>query len=283
MVNHYATLLLNESGENVNSLNKSYFIFKNYTSLILPSPLRRVHDILFPKDTSFYYRQFLCYNYLRIIDAAKNYAVFENLDPRITYDLDKLEEYFRVARISAPLASNASFNLLVFGTPINAYKKNYYYDAYTVKQLGSTPEICIRRDLDNKYLNANKESLSFDSSFAIPLQLADGSTSQTKEITLAGTGLSFIVTGKLADFSLTKDKYWNFIVEAPLIFNFNEIYDSLKRQTAVVDAFFDYAEAQEDKEIYAMWVRHFNKVYAFSALLNTYVHKINKLWQTKAM
>lgn len=282
MVNHYASLLLNEAGEKIAPANKSYFISRDYAPIDLPAQLYRVHDILFPKDTSFYHRQFLCYSYLKIIEGTRGYKTLEALDPRITYDLNKLEEYFRVPRISSPTASNLDFNLLVFGTPAEEYKKNYYYESYTVKQVGSTPAVCIYRDNDKVYINKSNESKYMYAAFEIPLELTTNSTTQTKEIALGNTGLTFVITGKMSDFAQTKDKYWNFIVESPMIFDFHEIYSSLKRQSAKLEAFFKYEETAEDRANYSLWAGHFNSIYAFSALLNTYVDKVNRLWQKQA-
>ena len=282
MVNHYASLLLNEAGENINPENKSYFIARNYAPIILPSQLKKVHDVLFPIDSSCYHKQFLCSSYLKIIEGARSYKVFESLDSRVTYDLSKLEEYFRVARISAPISSSVDFNLLVFGTPAEEYKKNYYFETYTIKQIGSTPAVYIYRDNDKIYINKDKESNYLYGAFEIPLELATNSTTQTKEIALGNTGLTFVINGKMSDFTHTKDKYWNFIVESPMIFEFYEVYNNLKRQASLTEAFFKYEETNEDKENYTIWSKHFNTLYAFSALLNTYVDKVDRLWQKQA-
>jgi len=282
MVNQYASLLLNEAGENINPENKSYFTARNYTPITLPTQLKRVHEILFPRDSSFYHRQFLCYSYLKLIEGTRSYKLFDSFDKRITYDLNKLEEYFRVARISAPISSDVNFNLLVLGSPAEEYKKNYYFETYTIKQIGSMPAICIYRDNDKVFINKDKTSSYLHGAFEIQLELAANSSTQTKEIDLGNTGLTFLINGKLSDFTHTKDKYWNFIVESPMIFEFYEIYASLKRQAGLTEDFFKHEETVADRENYGVWSRHFNSLYAFSALLNTYVDKVDRLWQKQA-
>jgi hypothetical protein len=283
MVNHYATLLLNEPGEKIKASNKSYFIAKDFLSFELPRELKKLHTLLFPANTSFYYRQFLCYSYLRLLESTKRDEIVQAFDSRITYDLDKLEEYFRISRISAPVSSSFNYSLLVAGEIDPTHNENYYYDRYEIRQLGFSTKVVIFRETDGMFIKEGVESPELSSNIEIDLVAAPGSSSQTKEVRLGFTGLYFVITGKLNQFSNSKDKTWNFVVEAPMSFNFLQLLTLLDRQSTVLDDFFKYEETAEDQENYKVWKNHFNPVYRFSGLLNSYVNKAHKVWQKQAM
>jgi hypothetical protein len=283
MVNHYATLLLNESGEKIKTSNKSYFTAKDFAAVQLPRELKKLHTLLFPTNTSFYYRQFLCYSYLRLLESTRNNETVLTADHRITYDLDKLEEYFRILRISAPVSSSFNYGLLLAGELVPAHNENYYYNRYEIRQLGFSTKIVVFRETDGMFIKDGLESPEVSSSVEIDLVAAPGSSSQTKEVRLGVTGLYFIITGKLNQFADSKDKTWSFVVEAPMLFNFHELLKLLDRQSTILDDFFKYEETAEDLENYKLWKSHFNSVYRFSGLLNSYVNKAHKVWQKQAM
>jgi len=282
MVNHYATLLLNQPGEISSLGNKSYFTARNYSPLELPAPLKRVHDILFPKDVSQYYKQFLCYSYLRLLESTKNIEVMQAYDSRISYDLNELQEYYRTTRISPPTSSNFQYTLLISGKASGVSKKNYYYDAYTIKQINFLPEISIYNDTDKLYLKGGKESATFTDDFRIPLVISS-SLYTTKEIALGNTGLTFILSGNLGSFNATGNKHWNFIVEAPAVFDFNKIHENLKRNASIVEACLEYGKTVVIDENYKLWHSHFNSVYQFTGILNAYVERAHDLWLKRAM
>jgi hypothetical protein len=282
MVNHFATLLLNESGEKIDIKNKSYFTDRNYNKLLLPTPIARVYDLILPRDSTFYYKQFLCYVYLRILQATNSTAFALSLDPRISYDLDLLQEYFRLSRVSAPSASDFNYALLVSGSFVGTRKKNYYYDRYTVKQIGTLPEVAIYCDTDQVYLNGSREEDHLTEAMHIPLILDSHSNYSTKQIDLGGTGLNFVITGELSKFAETADKYWSFVVDTPSDFNFNQVFSKIAQQPQLVDKLFEYSDTGFADKNYIAWQTHFNPLYRFSAFLNAYVERVNALWEKQA-
>ena len=99
MVNHYASLLLNLPGQNAPGGVQSYFINHDYYPVNLPIDLAQLYGFLFPTGTSNYQKQFLCYNYLRLLDSTGLTDTLLSFDKRITYDLNTLTEYFRISQV----------------------------------------------------------------------------------------------------------------------------------------------------------------------------------------
>jgi hypothetical protein len=294
MVNHYASLLLNLDGEDKISENKSYFTAHNYSYMALPSALRDFHNLLFPQASSFYYKQFLCYCFLRVLHSANMQNDITKYDTRITYNLDDLKEYFRLNRISTPTTSNPSFNLTVLGNYSVVGANNYYFNSYTIMQAGSLPEVYVYSDVDKVFLKKDKISLVKSDDMRIPL-IPTSSLSgvppiggdyipyrMTKAVPIGTTGLSFVLMGNFDDnplpgkFTDTADKYWNFIVESPFIFEFVEFFKKLLMRDTVVARMINYGDT--DTSYLNLFSNHFNEAYRFSGLLNLYVEKVNELW-----
>jgi hypothetical protein len=281
MVNHYATLLLNLAGENHADENKSYFTAHEYIPLVLPGALRDFHQILFPAGSSFYYRQFLCYCYLRVLHAANRQADILKYDTRITYDLDALKEYFRLNRQSNPTTSNPAFNLLLMGKYTNVYSSSYYFNSYSVIQNENLPEVFIYSEIDKVFLKGDKTGVARTDDMRIPLQFA--SNHLTKAIPLGGTGLSFALAGDFSQenlsnrFTDTANKTWKFIVESPFVFEFIEFYQRAMAKDTLIARMINYGENKEPSYL-NFWNNHFNEAYKFSGLLNLYMEKVHDIW-----
>lgn len=281
MVNHYATLLLNLAGENHDPENKSYFTAHEYIPLVLPGALRDFHQILFPAGSSFYYRQFLCYCYLRVLHAANRHADILKYDTRTTYDLDTLKEYFRLNRQSNPTTSNPAFNLLLMGKYINVYSSSYYFNSYSVIQNENFPEVFVYSEIDKVFLKNDKTGVAKTEDMRIPLQFA--SNNLTKAIPLGGTGLSFSLAGDFSQenisnrFTDTANKTWKFIVESPFVFEFIEFYQRAMAKDTLIARMINYGENKEPSYL-NLWNNHFNEAYKFSGLLNLYMEKVHDIW-----
>jgi hypothetical protein len=299
MVNHYASLLLNLAGENKNPQNKSYFTAHDYIPLELPPALEDFHSLLFPKNSSFYYKQFLCYCFLRVMQSTNLQEAVLKYDNRITYDLDALNEYFRLKRISTPTSSNPAFRLYLLGEYLNLGVNNYYYNSYTITQNENFPEVFVYSDIDKLFLNRDKTSLTKSEDMRIHLR-----TPATPHIPQGGrvvhrntlgeavgtTGLSFVITGNfdtgpsqdIARFTSTSNKYWNFIVESPFMFEFIPFFSSLSVRETLIARMIDYGASSEGTYL-NLWQHHFNEAYKFSGLLNLFMEKVNDLWLKNQM
>lgn len=295
MVNHYTSLLLNLAGENRVPENKSYFTSHNYNPVELPSALRDFNNLLFPQTSSFYYKQFLCYCFLRVLYSANMQNEIVKYDNRITYDLDELKEYFRLNRISTPTTSNPNFNLTLIGKYSVIGVNNYYFNSYTVMQAGNLPEVYLYSDVDKLFLKNDKTSIVKTDDmriFLIPVASNPGQFSpvggdyipyrMTKAVPVGTTGLSFVLIGNFDDtptpgkFTDTADKYWNFIVESPFTFEFIEFFRKLILRDTVVARMINYGNTSTSN--LNLFDNHYNEAYKFSGLLNLYIEKVNELW-----
>jgi len=300
MVNHYASLLLNLPGENRLTENKSYFTDHNYSALDLPSALKDFYNILFPPGSSFYYRQFLCYCFLRVLHSANMQKEITKYDNRISYDLDLLKEYFRLKRSSVPTTSNPNFTLTLLGDYSVTGANNYYFNSYTITQNGALPEVYVYSDVDKVFLKKDKTSPVKNDDMRIPLTPSSSLSSgnlyiggdyipyrMTKAVPVGNTGLSFVLMGNFDDspapgkFTDTSDKYWNFIVESPFIFEFIDFFNKLVIRDTVIARMIKY----ENTNITNLNIfnNHYNEAYRFSALLNLYIEKLNDIWDRNRM
>ena len=276
MVNQYASLLLNLPGENREGGEKSYFVNRNYSPVTLPIDLQQFYNILFPSGTSNYQKQFLCYSYLRILESTGLTDVLYGLDSRVTYDLNELKEYFRINLVSSPTTTNINFNVSVSGEYTRTNKNNYYYNSFTISQVGDTSNVTVRSDVDRVYLNGFTTSQAINSEVTIPVNYST-SEGMSEIIQIGGTGLSFVITGPLNLFTHTTNKSWNFIAEAPFVFDFPTFFNTLKTRQSTVDYMLGYSSPDSTKTNENLWNRHFNDLYRFAGLLNCYVQRVNAL------
>jgi hypothetical protein len=276
MVNHYASLLLNLPGENTPGGVRSYLVNKDYLPVNLPVNLKQFYSILFPDGVSDYQKQFLCFAYLRILESTGLTDLVYSMDPRVTYDLDKLTEYFRISQISTPTATDGNFNLSVSGTFTPSIKNNYYYNSFTVTQQGYDSSLVVRSDIDKVYLNGNITRDNVSTDVTIPINYSS-SGGMTDSIAVGGTGLSFVITGPIQLFTQTANKSWNFIAEAPFIFNFPAIFKTLQTRQNTIDYMLKYSQPSPDMTNENIWNNHFNDLYKFAGLLNCYVARVNSL------
>jgi hypothetical protein len=275
MVNHYATLLLNLPGTKAGG-SASYLTARDYNKINLPNELKSFYNILFPPYISNYQAQFLAYNYLRLVQSSGLTEAITSYDSRVAYDLDALSEYFRTYKNSAVTTNNPKYNLLVVGkyTPAN---NNYYYNSFTVNQIGSTNTLTVFSNIDHLYLNGALTSQSVNSSVVLPVVQDPTSSTSSKAIPVGVTGLSFILTGNIGSLNNYSNSTWTFTAEAPLKFSFSDTLTALKLQNSIVEQMLNYRStgvAGSDENI---WNTHFNDIYRFAGLLNCYVKKVNQL------
>jgi hypothetical protein len=277
MVNQYASLLLNLPGQNTPEGVQSYLINHDYRPVNLPVDLSQFYNFLFPADASNYQKQFLCYNYLRLIDSTGLTGDLYKFDKRITYDLNTLTEYFRISQISKPTSSDFNFNINVTGTYTPLAQNNYYYGSFTITQLGYEPAIVIRSDIDGVYINGTDTSPSIVRAIEIPIEYGAGARI-SQSIPVGNTGISFNIVGPLESFTNTPNKTWNFIAEAPFVFEFNDLFNRLATNYSLVDYVFKYGHETADASNENLWRNHFNSVYRFVGLLNAYVERVNMIY-----
>lgn len=259
---------------------------KDYTQITLPLELQKIYSILFPPNTSTYYKHFLVYCYLRIIAAAGMSKASTVHDNRITYDLDALTDYFRFARATISESNDPSFKLLISGKIKSEETLKYYANNFVIRQIGDTNNILVFSTTQEEYYKPGKLPSKSPEGMEIPLTTNITSPGVSVIIPVGDTGMYFSITGPFQEiennFSTTSFKTWGFTVETPFSFDF---YSKLKEletnYQAVDDMFLKYRENSNASNEY-LWKQHFNSVYRFAGLLLGYVERVNRVWQSTA-
>lgn len=266
MYNQFRTLLLNlpYAGDGAEHIPSTF------NGVILPSVLLSIYNILFPANTSRYYKNFLAQNYLQIIASAGLSDVFTTLDPRISYDIDS-NEYFKIYRTSNPIVSDVTSPIFISGQYNNIASNNYYYDNFLISQIGSSNNIVVYSTINNVYLNGINTFLSPDNAH-ISVTFNNG---VSEPVLIGRTGLSFTLGGGNT-FSDGSGRTWSFIAEAPYVFNFNAIMSALSNNPNVA-ALFNYHPAVDVTTYSNLFNYNFNTVYQLAGLLVAYVLKCNSL------
>jgi len=274
MLNQFRTLLLNLSYD---PSSPEDHIPADFIPRVLPTVLSRVYDILFPPKTSRFYKQFLAQNYLGLIDAAGMSDVTIEKDNRMSYSLDT-GEFFKIHRNSNPIQgpnNNGRFPVFVSGSFITNLQSNYYYDQFTITQIGHTNNVSIKSDITGLYHNEIGTATSPDFS-TVELVFEDGVVS--KPVNISTTGISFCIAGTNASFTDidTAGKTWTFTVESPYVFNFQTVYNNLNTSNLPMDLF-NYRKDVDVSNHQNIWLLHYNSVYKFAAFLSAYVAKVQTL------
>jgi hypothetical protein len=171
------------------------FINKDYSPIILPAPLQRFHDLLFEGAHSEYYKQFLLFNYLKLIDATDRTDEVKKQDSRITYVLNEYNDYFSFSKISPVISNNLNFNLLVSGTPLTNPYATAPINEIVVRQVGSTPNILIFSTVEKLFYKPGKAPSSRANDMEVTLSLNPTDPTISRLINIDGTGLSFYISG----------------------------------------------------------------------------------------
>lgn len=226
MLNHFRTLLLNES------YNGPFeHIPKGFVQKKLPHEVQQVYNILFPPGVTRHYKHFLVQNYLHIVNAVGRTPDILSFDSRISYDL-KLEDFFKIERVSAVITSDPTFILDVtngFETP--AFN-DYYYDRFLISQVGSDPIVTVYSYVKRAYLNGTLTSSTLSPDFYIELtrDTSNSLGNYYNEVTIGQTGAKFrIIEPASGDMNYTSGLTWDFIIEAPYDFDYNGIMSRIEQ------------------------------------------------------
>jgi|GEM_PF-7023025 len=267
MLNHFRTLLLNLDYVG----DDTEHIPADYRTLALPQELTKVYNILFPKGISRLYKIFLAQNYLNIIKAANLDSEIITFDPRISYNNNP--NFFKINRITNPIISHERHPIYVYGKyTTNAINQNYY-DSFLISQIDNTQKVSVYSKVRNVYLNENIIYEELTPEAEILLDFTDPNIS--KPVSIGSVGVTFTIAN-YNEFFDTSDKTWEFIVEAPYVFEFNKIFNSLSNNE-ITDPVFKYRTDIDVSKYENYWKLHYNPVYRLAGLLIALVKKINTL------
>lgn len=320
MVNHFSTLLINLNlGETTPSV-ESYFlgtelsellatennelfilddiktyikfqrmynvlINKDYVAINLPQELLNFYNLIFPENSSKYYKQFLLYAYLKIInstDLADKVALYDN---RISYNLEEIDTYFRLNQISVSLATDPLFKLYPSGKYNISEKIQGPVQSFIIKQKENTNRLLVFCITDGNFYKKgvpeNNSSLNMESELVYSVDAPKLST----PIAIGDTGLSFTISNSSGLSTLTDsaNKLWTFSVDTPLAFDYVNKLTELNNSSFIINEMFNFRKESCDIAYENYWRTHFNNLYKIAGLLVAYVERINLLWQEKVM
>jgi hypothetical protein len=268
MINHYRTLFLNLSDQG----DPNEYIAPGFNSLSLPSELQNFYNLIYPLNSSRYYKQFIAYYCENLLHASGQTQYLTSFDSRITYDLSDLGTYFSLAQNSNPSTTDSAFSLLVTGYYNLTSSLNTFYDNFVITQLGASNQVTVYSTVQNLYL---KGSLTSQSSAGMGINLTF--TNNTSNLIPIGqTGISISISGIGANFGNNPNKQWSFLAQAPFQFDFPSFYNNFLNSSIAVDNMIEYGTATDSSSL-NLWRQHFNTVYRLSGLLNLYTLKVNSL------
>jgi hypothetical protein len=251
----------------------SPIVNKNFNSIPLPQELTQFYHILFPESASNYYKQFLLYCYLRIIDSTDRREDIKKYDNRVSYDLNLIRDYFKFNRVYLDNDNPKDYKLLVFGKMLSSTSLNYYSNNFLISQVPNTSGVQIYSTTQNKFYKPF--SLPTDSSSNTIINLTAVNSEITSPVRIGDTGLLFSIIGNFENFLTPFSRSWKFTAEAPFNFDFSKKIDELQTRQNIVDNMLDYRRSDCNISYENLWNMHHSDVYRFAGLLLAYVDRVN--------
>jgi hypothetical protein len=271
MINHYRTLLLNLPDKG----DPNEYISPGFLPVALPPELQAFYNLLYPAGSSRFYTQFIEFYCESLLHASNQTDMLKSIDSRITYDLSDLSNYFAINQVTQPVNSAYNYPLLLSGSYSVSPKVNSYFEGFTISQVGESNNILIFSNVSKLYVNGSVTSTTGDTTVQIPLTFSNG---MSNIFTIGATGISGRIGGDGSQFGSTGDKQWTFIGQAPISFDFITFYNTMNTSQSVVNNMLAYGPTSSNDV--NLWNQHFNPVYKLVGLINSYVYKVNSVWQT---
>jgi hypothetical protein len=273
MLNHFRTLLFNET-----FIGHGEHIPYGYAKKTLPQKIEQLYKKLFPANISRHFKHFLVQSYLNILKSTDFTSKVLAFDPRITYDLNS-SDFFKVARTSSITASDPTFELKITQGFNTAAYNDFYYDIYTVEQIGSSAVVSVFSQVKQKYL---KDNSLYDSSIPdcwIDLVRDTSNQAQTsyQDVAIGYTGAKFKLFEPSIEAMLgTSGLTWSFVIEGPYVFDVIDIFKSIE-QADPFKVLKQYVTGSELDEYKHIWDFNQNPMYKFSAFLLALITVVNNL------
>lgn len=254
---------------------------RDFSALQLPRELSGFHQLLFPQTTSTYYKHFLLYTYLKLIAGTSLREETLKYDPRITYDLTELQDYFRFYRNSNPYNSDQNFILRLLGNLKPDESLNYYLNNFVLRQIGNTSSLLLFSTTQGLYYKDGAAASKKAEGMSVQLTY-NSTTGSSNIIRIGATGLSFFIAGPFNDPDLgllTKaDRTWAFTAETPFIFDFSKKLEELENHPQILSSMLAYNSEKCEANYENVWRMHYNSVYRFVGLLMAYVERVQQVW-----
>lgn len=251
----------------------SPIVNRNFTRITLPAELQRFYNLLFPESASTYYKQFLLFCYLKLIDSTDRRGDIRNYDSRISYDLDFIHDYFKFNRVYLGVNNPEDYKLLVFGKLRSSASAEHYSNKFLISQVPDTADVYVYSHTQNRYYKPGVLPSSSLANMAISLNTEGSSIS--KSVAIGDTGLSFSLSGSFDNFISSAVRTWEFTAESPFRFDFQAKIDELTNHQHLIDRMLAYRHSECTSTYENIWNMHYNSVYRLVGLLFAYVERVN--------
>lgn len=261
MLNHFRTLLLNLSYNG----DPTEHIPEDFRARTLTPELDAIHKLLFPVDTSRYYKLFLAHCYLQVIKAAGLDDELKSFDPRISYSLD-YSDFFKIQRHSNPAISSTSHPIFIQGSFRGNETGGSFYDSYLITQVDNLESVYIYSKVKKHYI---KENLLFEQIEDAAKNNLTFTNGVSAPVIIGSSGITFSLGGG-DTFADSANKTWEFLVEGPYSFDLLKKYNTLKLyNTSVV------FKGKNPTKFENLWKQHFNPIYGLAGFLISFITAIN--------
>jgi hypothetical protein len=251
----------------------SPIVNRNFTHITLPSDLQRFYNLIFPESASNYYKQFLLFCYLKLIESTDRRNDIKKYDNRISYDLELIHDYFKFNRVYLGANNPVDYKLLIFGKLRSSASADYYSNKFLISQTPESASVYVYSHTQNKYYKPGVQPSSLLTNMAISLDT--GGSYMTKAVAIGDTGVSFSLSGSFENFISSSVRTWEFTAEAPFRFDFYAKIEELASRQYLVERMLDYKRDQCTSTYENIWNMHHNSVYRLAGLLLAYVERVN--------
>jgi hypothetical protein len=251
----------------------SPIVNRNFNQIDLPQELKPFYNILFPESASNYYKQFLLYCYLRIVDSTDRREEIKKYDNRVSYNLDLIRDYFKFNRVYLDDTNPKDYKLLVFGKLLSSTSANFYSNSFLISQVPNTPGVQVYSSTQNQFYKPF--SLPTPSSNNSTITLSSTRAGITDPVPVGDTGLFFSIVGSFDNFLSPYSRSWKFTAEAPFHFDFSAKMVEFENYQHVVDKMLNYRKSECNASHENLWNMHHSDVYRFAGLLLAYVERVN--------
>lgn len=282
MTNHFRSLLMNVTAVGDGSPLEPYTAYdlhldKNYSALDLPLDLQELHDVLYPTNDIEVKRR-LTHIYMSVITACGLEPAMLALDPRVTYDITRNQDFFKVRTCSTGYPSSYSAfasgcHVRVFNnefTPVDSQQAFDY--RVVITQISNTNQVQLEYGYDSlETIPGSPVTLTFTDGFSqvVPVYNPALPTNLMFEFSIHSP----------TSFTGTSDKAWDVALTVPNEKILTSQFAALAAMHGkVTSAFAKYQGSPGTANYDSLWEKHHNPAYRLAGFLVGLVYRMNTLY-----
>ena len=275
MINHFRSLLLNETASTLVAPNTAHslHIDPSFNKLTLPADVALVYGLLFP-NSNVESKLYLVDAYLALLKATGLDQAALELDSRITYTLEDSSSLFNTKRFSVgiPSASYAAAKWLrVANFNLNLLPLDYDVNiTLTIAQLTNTTNVQVTRGAT---IWRASTALVFTDDVSAPISVYNPADVNNKAF-----DFSLKYTGGATTFVNSSAKSWTVRLSLPFNLIWSDRAINLQKNiNTVTQVINSYPGFPSSTSYDNMWNQHFNSNYRLAGLVVALMYRMNKL------